>query len=162
MTTSQWPADKVERWPLDRLVPYARNARTHDENQVAQIAASIREWGWTNPVFVDEQGTIIAGMRRPLLNNSDRGQAVYDPFLGSGTTLIAAETIGRVCLAVELSPLYVDVAVRRWQAFTGLPATLLADGRTFDAVAEERVRKVISEQHNAEPQPRPRGAKEKT
>ncbi|MEA2906995.1 MAG: hypothetical protein QOI12_4382 [Alphaproteobacteria bacterium] len=101
-------------------------------------------------------------MRRPLLNNSDRGQAVYDPFLGSGTTLIAAETIGRVCLAVELSPLYVDVAVRRWQAFTGLPATLLADGRTFEAVAEERVPKVISEQHNAEPPPSPRGAKEKT
>jgi DNA modification methylase len=78
-------------------------------------------------------------MRRPLLNNSDRGQAVYDPFLGSGTTLIAAETSGRVCLAVELSPLYVDVTVRRWQAFTGAKATLLADGRAFDAIAEERV-----------------------
>ena len=78
-------------------------------------------------------------MRRPLLNNSDRGQAVYDPFLGSGTTLIAAETTGRVCLAVELSSLYVDVTVRRWQAFTGAKATLLADGRAFDAIAEERV-----------------------
>jgi DNA modification methylase len=77
-------------------------------------------------------------MRRPLLNNSDRGQAVYDPFLGSGTTLIAAETTGRVCLAVELCSLYVDVAVRRWEAFTGAKASLLADGRTFDAIAEER------------------------
>jgi DNA modification methylase len=78
-------------------------------------------------------------MRRPLLNNSERGEAVYDPFLGSGTTLIAAETTGRVCLAVELSPLYVDVAVRRWQAFTGAKATVLADGRAFAAIAEERV-----------------------
>jgi DNA modification methylase len=78
-------------------------------------------------------------MRRPLLNNSQRGQAVYDPFLGSGTTLIAAETTGRVCLAVELSPLYVDVAVRRWQTFTGAKATVLADGRAFAAIAEERV-----------------------
>jgi ParB-like chromosome segregation protein Spo0J len=56
-----WPADQVERWPIDRLIPYVRNARTHSEGQVAQIAASIREWGWTNPVLVDEDGTIIAG-----------------------------------------------------------------------------------------------------
>src|SRR4051812_37778263 len=59
MTRGEWPADKVERWPIDRLVPYARNARTHDDKQVAQIAASIREWGWTTPVLVDEKGTII-------------------------------------------------------------------------------------------------------
>jgi DNA modification methylase len=78
-------------------------------------------------------------MRRPILNNSDAGQAVYDPFLGSGTTLIAAETVGRMCLAVELDPLYVDVAIRRWQAFTGKNATLLADGRAFDAIAGERL-----------------------
>ncbi len=77
-------------------------------------------------------------MRRPMLNNSNPGQAVYDPFLGSGTTLIAAETTGRVCLAIELDPLYVDVAVQRWQAFTGKPATLLADGGQFDVLAAER------------------------
>lgn len=59
-----WPADSVERWPLDKLVPYARNARTHSEGQVAQIAASMREWGWTNPILVDEAGTIIAGHGR--------------------------------------------------------------------------------------------------
>ena len=47
------------------------------------------------------------------------GQAVYDPFLGSGTTLIAAETTGRICLGIELNPAYVDVAVERWQRFTG-------------------------------------------
>ena len=61
----EWPADKVERWPLDRLVPYARNARTHSDAQVAQIAGSIREWGWTKPVLVDENG-IIAGHGRVL------------------------------------------------------------------------------------------------
>lgn len=77
-------------------------------------------------------------MRRPMQNNSNPGQAVYDPFLGSGTTLIAAETSGRVCLAIELDPLYVDVAVRRWQAFTGSSATLLDDGRTFERIAEDR------------------------
>jgi DNA modification methylase len=76
-------------------------------------------------------------MRRPILNNSEPGQAIYEPFLGSGTTLIAAESTGRVCHAVELDPLYVDVAIRRWQAFTGKPA-LAPDGRTFDVVAAKR------------------------
>jgi ParB-like nuclease domain len=61
-----WPADQVERWPLTKLIPYARNARTHSDEQVAQIAASIREWGWTVPVLVDEQGTLIAGHGRVL------------------------------------------------------------------------------------------------
>jgi ParB-like chromosome segregation protein Spo0J len=61
-----WPADKVERWAIDRLIPYARNARTHSDEQVAQIAASIREFGFTNPVLVDEDGTLIAGHGRVL------------------------------------------------------------------------------------------------
>ena len=58
-------------------------------------------------------------MRRPMLNNSSPGQAIYEPFLGSGTTLIAAQSSGRVCLGIEIEPLFVDVAIRRWQAFTG-------------------------------------------
>jgi len=61
-----WPADKTERWPLARLAPYARNARTHSDEQVAQIAASIQEFGFTNPVLADETGTIIAGHGRVL------------------------------------------------------------------------------------------------
>ena len=62
--TKSWPADKVERRPIDDLIPYARNSRTHSDEQVAQIAASMREWGWTNPVLVDEEGGIIAGHGR--------------------------------------------------------------------------------------------------
>jgi DNA modification methylase len=61
-----WPADAVERRALASLVPYARNARTHSEVQIAQIAASIREWGFTVPVLVDDAGTIIAGHGRVL------------------------------------------------------------------------------------------------
>jgi DNA modification methylase len=83
-------------------------------------------------------------MRRPMLNNSNPGQAIYDPFLGSGTTLIAAETTQRVCFGVELDPRYVDVSVRRWQAFTGQSATLLADGRAFDLIAAERLQDVAN------------------
>src|SRR5215203_1218778 len=63
-TVPSWPADKVERRPIDVLVPYARNARTHSEAQVDQIAASIREWGWTSPVLITEENTIIAGHGR--------------------------------------------------------------------------------------------------
>ena len=61
-----WPADQVERWPIAKLIPYARNARTHSPEQVAQIAASIREFGFTVPVLVDEAGTLIAGHGRVL------------------------------------------------------------------------------------------------
>src|SRR5258705_1676083 len=58
-------------------------------------------------------------MRRPMLNNSEAGDAVYEPFSGSGTTLIAAQAAGRTFFGVGIDPLYVDVAIRRWQAFTG-------------------------------------------
>lgn len=61
-----WPADKVERRAVDSLVPYARNARTHSPEQVDQLAASIREWGWTTPVLVDEAGSLIAGHGRVM------------------------------------------------------------------------------------------------
>jgi DNA modification methylase len=75
-------------------------------------------------------------MRRPIENNSCPGQAVYEPFSGSGTTIVAAEMTGRAAHAIELDPAYVDVAVQRWQAFTGEQATL--DGRPFAEVASER------------------------
>lgn len=58
--------DAVEHWPLDRLIPDARNARTHDDDQVAQIAASIVEFGWTNPILVNAEGGIVAGHGRLL------------------------------------------------------------------------------------------------
>ncbi len=61
-----WPADAVERWALDRLLPYASNARTHSASQVREIADSIVEWGWTVPVLVAENGEIIAGHGRVL------------------------------------------------------------------------------------------------
>ena len=61
-----WPADKVERRPLNSIVPYARNSRTHSDEQVAQIAASINEWGFTTPILVDVDGEIIAGHGRLL------------------------------------------------------------------------------------------------
>jgi len=65
-TKTHNPADKVERWSIDKLTPYARNSRTHSDEQISQLAASIKEWGWTTPVLVDEDGSIIAGHGRTL------------------------------------------------------------------------------------------------
>lgn len=79
-------------------------------------------------------------MKRPIENNSSPGQAVYEPFSGSGTTIIAGEMTGRHIYAIELSPAYVDVAVKRWQDFTGQKATLAGDGRTFDELHAARKR----------------------
>jgi DNA modification methylase len=77
-------------------------------------------------------------MRRPMVNNSKRGDAVYEPFAGSGTTLIAAESIERRCFAMEIDPRYCDVIIERWQSFTGSKAQLETDGRSFEDVRTER------------------------
>jgi DNA modification methylase len=74
-------------------------------------------------------------MRRPIINNSGLGDVIYDPFLGCGTSLIAAEMTGRVCYGLEINPAYVDVAVRRWQVFTGRAAQHQASDHSFDECA---------------------------
>lgn len=80
-------------------------------------------------------------MERPIRNNSAPGQPVYDPFLGSGTTLIACQRTGRVCHAIELDPRYVDMAVRRWEAYTRQHAVLEQGGpEGFDHVAADRAK----------------------
>ena len=76
----------------------------------------------------------VALMTRPILNHLRKGELVFDPFLGSGTILAAAEITDRVCFGLELDPKYVDVIVQRWQQLTGKQATLEADDRSFDAV----------------------------
>jgi DNA modification methylase len=79
-------------------------------------------------------------MRRPILNHTERGDLVYDPFLGSGTTLIAAELLERVCYGIDIDPRYVDVIVRRWEQIAGQQATLAGDGRTFERIESARKR----------------------
>lgn len=80
-------------------------------------------------------------MKRAIENSSREGEAVYDPFVGSGTTLIACETLRRRCLAIDLNGAYVDVTVRRWQDLTGKQAVLQGTKKTFDQVEKERRRK---------------------
>src|SRR6056297_320148 len=99
---------------------------------------------WSIPSRDQDAATVhgtqkpVECMRRPMLNNSSAGQAVYEPFSGSGTSLIAAESCGRACYAMELDPAYVDVAVQRWQAFTGEDAVLDATGETLAETTDTR------------------------
>ena len=103
---SYWRGDRTQStlWQVANLNPFGGN---HDEPATGH---------WTQkPVEL---------MRRPILNHTDRGAVVYDPFLGSGTTLIAADMTERFCYGLEIDPRYCDVIVRRWQKFTGNPAIL--------------------------------------
>jgi DNA modification methylase len=79
-----------------------------------------------------------AMLQDALLDLTNRGDIVIDPFLGSGSTLIAADKTRRVCRGIELDPLYVDVIVRRYEAATGAPAFLDGTGETFAALAVRR------------------------
>jgi DNA modification methylase len=76
-------------------------------------------------------------MKRPIENNSSPGQAVYEPFSGSGTTIIAGEMTGRHIYAIELNPAYVDVAVKRWQDFTGQEAVHAETGKKFNEMIHD-------------------------
>ena len=121
---------------------YAVRGKSHwagDRKQTTlwQIPTRAKE-GTEDAATVHGTQKPVECMRRPIVNNSSPGQAVYEPFSGSGTTLIAAEIEGRACHAIELSPAYADVAVQRWQAFTGKSATLEAGGQTFAEVAQAR------------------------
>jgi DNA modification methylase len=74
-----------------------------------------------------------------ILDASARGDIVLDPFLGSGSTVLAAERVGRACCGIEIDPLYVDLAIRRWQLMTGNDAVHAQTGETFDDRTEEPV-----------------------
>ncbi len=83
-------------------------------------------------------GTIRPPCLSALLDVTNRGEIVIDPFLGSGSTLIAADATGRVCRGVELDPRYVDVIVRRYEASTGNATVAVETGETFEALAARR------------------------
>lgn len=120
--TGHWSGDRKQTtvWDITSLVGYTSQTEGSDART---------GHGTQKPVEC---------MRRPILNNSKPGDLVYDPFLGSGSTLVAAEMTGRVCLGCELNPAYCDMIVRRWQEFTGRAAMLEGDSRSFEATGAER------------------------
>lgn len=118
---SNWSGDRTQStlWQIPNLNPFGGSRQEEATGH-----------GTQKPVEL---------MRRPILNNTVRGDIVFDPFLGSGTTLIAAAATNRICHGLEIDPSYVDVIVRRWQKLTGKVATLEDGGRTFDEIAAERL-----------------------
>jgi DNA methylase len=80
----------------------------------------------------------VALIADALLDSTTKGEPVLDQFAGSGTTILAAEKVGRMAYAMEFEPRYVDAAVGRWQQMTNLEATLAGDGRTFEEIATAR------------------------
>jgi DNA modification methylase len=103
--------------------------------------SNLNPFGGLNAEELTGHGTQkpIELMRRPILNHTERRAVVYDPFLGSGATLMAAEDTGRICYGLEIQAGYVDVIVQRWQNLTGKRAVLEGDGRTFAAVRAARI-----------------------
>jgi DNA modification methylase len=113
------------------------NSTIWDSPSPKFIMGGSKEEKWDHPTQKP-----VELMRRPILNHTLPGGAIYDCFLGSGTTLIAAEQTGRVCYGIEVDPKYVDLVVRRWQQYTGKQAVLNGDGRTFDELTSERLQEV--------------------
>ena len=91
-----------------------------------------------DPETVHGTQKAVECLRRPILNNSAPGDAIYEPFSGSGTTIIAAEITGRRCSAMEIDPAYCDVAAQRWQELTGRQAVLDGEDRVFNDIAAAR------------------------
>ncbi len=102
-----------------------------DQSTVWQIAYGTHE---EDPATTHGTQKPVEAMLRPVINNSSPGELIYEPFSGSGTTSIACEKSSRRARAIELDPRYVDLAVRRWQDYTGLSATRENDGATFDTL----------------------------
>jgi DNA modification methylase len=103
--------------------PVKSIARTTDESNLSDLHPTIKP---------------LELVADAILDCTARGDIVLDPFLGSGTTVIAAERTGRICYGIELDPRYVDAIVRRWQAFTGQSAIQESTGRTFNQIEEEK------------------------
>src|ERR1700680_3737869 len=90
-----------------------------------------------NLLALHPTGKPVALVADALMDCSARGDIVLDPFLGTGTTVIAAERTGRICYGIEIDPHFVDTTIRRWQTFTGLSAKHASSGRSFREREEE-------------------------
>jgi DNA modification methylase len=124
--------------------PHRNNIRL---GKYGRNRTNVWEYPGVNTLSKGEEGNLLALhptvkpvslVADAILDCSARGDMVLDAFLGSGTTLLAAERVGRVCHAIEIDPGYVDVAIRRWQKLTGEHAIDFASGRRFDEIGDQK------------------------
>jgi DNA modification methylase len=116
------------------------SAPPHDGDQSLDSVWAI-DWGGKAKIVGNEHPTQkpIEIFARPMRKHTRPGDVCFEPFSGSGSQLIAAEQLNRRCFAIELEPVFVDVAVRRWEALTRNTAVLEGEGRSFEEVAAERL-----------------------
>ena len=126
-------------WYAVRRDRSARWRGGRKQSTVWQLA-NLNPFGGNSEEPVTGHGTQkpVELMRRPILNHTEPGDTVYDPFLGSGTTLVAAEMTGRFCFGLDIDPRYTDVVVRRWQELTGNTAILESEQKAFADVEISR------------------------
>lgn len=129
------PSLSKRHWTLNsELICYATKGK-HIFNFPDQGHA-LSTWTFTKCGKCDLHPTMkpVSVMEHAILHSSNKEQLMLDCFLGSGTTLIAAEKTNRICFGLEISPAYVDVIINRWQTYTNQQATLEATGQTFDEI----------------------------
>jgi ParB-like chromosome segregation protein Spo0J len=133
---------KIEQWPIDRLIPYARNAPEIPQSAIDKVAASIEEFGWRQPIVVDEHDVIIAGHTR-LLAARKLGHVTVPLHVARGLTPAQVKMLRLMDNRSHEESSWNLELLRRWQQITGQPATLADDGRTLEQM--ETVRKQVAE-----------------
>lgn len=140
------PSLAIRQVPISSLRDAPRKVRRRDPDQVERLAGAIARFGFTVPILVSGD-VVLDGHATPkpvelcvdaLLDVTSQGDVVLDAFLGSGTTLAAAEQCGRRCYGIELDPRFVDVTLQRWTALTGKSPILAETEETFADVARRR------------------------
>jgi DNA modification methylase len=151
-----WVKNNAEMGPLYRsqhelILVFKQGKQSHRNNvqrgQFGRYRSNVWQYPGANSVsgataegnLLDVQSTVkpVALVADAILDCSSRGDIVLDAFVGSGTTVIAAERTGRICYGIELDPKYVDTTVRRWQRLTELRAVHGESGRNFDDLEKE-------------------------
>jgi hypothetical protein len=120
-------AGKAKSPSIRDLTPDPRNANKGSERGTGMLEHSLRSYGAGRSILADKHGVIIAGNKTLVDNFSDQNDLLYEPFGGSGTTIIAAETLHRRCFAVEIEPKFCQLIVDRFERFTNTKAQKLGE-----------------------------------
>jgi ParB-like chromosome segregation protein Spo0J len=149
---TDWPANAVQRWPIDRIKPFEHNARVHGPKQVKQLRASLREFGWTIPILVREDGTVIAGHGRLLAAQAEK-IAEVPVIVAAGWTEDQCRAYTLADNQIALNSEWDDDALNRELALLDdVGVDLSAFGFDLTSEAEAEAAKAAKNKANAAPQ----------